>query len=36
MKPSGYRLWASEMLKTLGATPAELAKAQKRWDLQGK
>jgi lysophospholipase L1-like esterase len=36
MKPGGYRLWATEVLKALGATPDELAKAQQRWDLQGK
>jgi len=36
MKPGGYRLWATEVLKALGATPDELARAQQRWDLQGK
>jgi len=36
MKPSGYRLWATEMLKALGAKSAQIARAEKRWDLQGK
>jgi lysophospholipase L1-like esterase len=36
MKPSGYRLWATETLKALGASPDEIGKAEKRWNLQGK
>lgn len=33
MKPRGYRLWATEMLKCLGARPQEIRRAQQRWEL---
>lgn len=36
MKPAGYRLWATEMLRALGASRAQLRKAEASWDLQGK
>jgi hypothetical protein len=36
MKPAGYRLWAAEMLKALGAKSGELRKTEARWDLQRK
>ncbi|HOE10931.1 MAG TPA: SGNH/GDSL hydrolase family protein [bacterium] len=34
MNPKGYRLMAREILKTLGATPQEIGRAEKRWELQ--
>ena len=36
MKPAGYRLWATEMLKGLGARSSEPRKTEARWDLQRK
>ena len=32
MKPSGYRLMAMEILKSLDAKPTEIAKAERRWE----